>query len=128
MASIVIERGKNQGKRISIQSFPFTIGRDTANGLQVDDEEVSREHLRVKRRGNLYILEDLGSRNGTYVNGDRIVNTTLTNGDKVLNGTTEFKFLASHAEIHITDEFIGSNGEERAHEASGMSQSISLNS
>lgn len=105
MASIVVERGKNKGQRVLIKSFPFTVGRDAPNGLTIDDAEVSRLHFKIKCRGDLYILEDLGSRNGTYVNGERSINTTLTNGDKILIGSTELQFLAAHAEIHISKEF-----------------------
>ena len=127
MASIVIERGNEKGKRIQIDKFPFSIGRDLENDLALDDEEVSREHMRIKRRGNLYILEDFGSRNGTYVNGDRVVNTTLTNGDKILLGTTELKFLAAHADIHIIHEFSDLGKQEKFHEVMGFSGSFSLN-
>ena len=71
MSYVVIERGKNAGDRIEIKSYPTTIGRSRTNHVQIDDAESSRVHVRIKKRGKLYILEDLESRNGTYVNGDR---------------------------------------------------------
>lgn len=79
----------------------MTIGRDSSNTVLIDDDEVSRFHLRIKKRGRLFILEDLESRNGTYLNGDRILNSIVQNGDKILIGSTEFTFLTSESDIHL---------------------------
>ena len=75
MSYVLIERGKSAGNRIEIKNFPISIGRSKTNFIQIDDVESSREHVRIKKRGKLYILEDLESRNGTYVNGDKVINT-----------------------------------------------------
>lgn len=106
MAFLVVLRGKNKGKRIRIEEYPFILGRDAKKcHYVVEDNEISRKHLRIKKRGSIYIAEDLDSRNGSYINGDKILNTTLTNGDNILLGTTELQFLAAHQEIHIAHEF-----------------------
>ena len=106
MSYVVIERGKNAGDRIEIKSYPTTIGRSRTNHVQIDDAESSRVHVRIKKRGKLYILEDLESRNGTYVNGDRVVNTTLKSGDKILIGSTELVFLAPEDNVQIITEIM----------------------
>ena len=106
MASLVIERGPDSGKRIHLDEFPVTIGRDRKNTVMLRDHETSRHHLRIKKRGNLYILEDLESMNGTFINGDRVINSTLKNGDKILLGTSEIIFHTSAQTINLSSEFL----------------------
>lgn len=106
MAFLVIERGKEAGSRISLTEFPVSVGRDASNTVVVNDDQSSRYHLRIKKRGQLYILEDLDSRNGTYVNGDKVLNAALQSGDKILVGSTELVFLASEPNIEIASEII----------------------
>lgn len=66
-----------------------TIGRAEDNAIVLDDDQVSRRHAVVHRQGNHYIVEDLGSRNGTSVNGNRIAAPTLLHpGDTLCVGRT----------------------------------------
>jgi len=106
MSLLIVERGGGAGKRLPLVHFPITIGRDPANSVPVDDEEVSRFHLRIKKRGRLIICEDLESKNGTFINGDRILNSILKNGDKLLVGQTEFQFVASESDIQLAQEIL----------------------
>ena len=107
MTFLAVERGKDAGKRYELKNFPVTIGRDSSsNTIAVNDGEASRQHIRIKKRGRLYILEDLESRNGTYVNGDKVVNTTLKSGDKILMGSTELTFFAPDSEITIPTDYL----------------------
>jgi HD-GYP domain-containing protein (c-di-GMP phosphodiesterase class II) len=104
MSLIIVERGKDQGKRLPLLEFPITIGRDPANALVIDDDGVSRFHLRIKKRGKIFVCEDLDSRNGTFLNGDRILNSIVKNGDKILVGMTELQFLTSESDIQIATD------------------------
>jgi HD-GYP domain-containing protein (c-di-GMP phosphodiesterase class II) len=106
MALLIVERGNGAGKRIQLAEFPVTIGRDVANTIVVDDDEVSRFHLRIKKRGRLFILEDLESKNGSYLNGDRILNSIVQHGDKVLIGSTEFQFVGSEPHVQLATEIL----------------------
>lgn len=106
MSLLIVERGPNTGKRLPLTQFPVTIGRDATNTIVIDDDEVSRFHLRIKRRGRLYICEDLESKNGTYINGDKILNSIVQNGDKILVGGVEFQFVTSEANIHLAGEIL----------------------
>jgi len=106
MTVLIVERGADSGKRIVLAQFPITIGRDATNSVVLDDEEVSRFHLRIKRRGRLFICEDLESRNGTFINGDRVLNSILQNNDKLLVGSTEFQFVTSEPNIQLTNEIL----------------------
>jgi len=69
---LVIHAGPLAGKGFPITGRELTFGRDPDNHIVLDDTEVSRHHARLVRRQNQVILEDLGSTNGTLVNGQRI--------------------------------------------------------
>lgn len=85
--------------RVTVEQFPVTIGRDAKNNIAIPDEQISRFHLRIKKRGRLLIAEDLESRNGTFVNGDRIVNSVIRSGDKIRIGATEIAVFSTESEI-----------------------------
>lgn len=71
---------------------PVVVGRDAA-GLKLRDGNTSRQHLVVRRDGDRYTLADLGSTNGTMLNGDLVRGATeLRDGDKILLGQTVIKF------------------------------------
>ncbi|RPI49938.1 MAG: FHA domain-containing protein [Chloroflexi bacterium] len=71
-------------QRWSLAAPVTTIGRWQDNDLVVDDRWVSRHHARVRREGDQYLIEDLGSKNGTLVNGRRISGPTLlADGDEI---------------------------------------------
>lgn len=69
-----------------------TIGRHPSNTIVLPFESISRFHARIDRRGDYYIVQDLNSSNGSYVNSERITQMTLHNGDTVTFGNVEFLF------------------------------------
>ncbi len=106
MSLLIVERGPNAGTRIPLTVFPVTIGRDPQNDIVINDEECSRFHLRLKQRGNLMIIEDLESRNGTYINGDRTLNAVIKNGDRILIGNTELSYAGATPNIQLATEIM----------------------
>ncbi|MEU9559294.1 DUF1707 and FHA domain-containing protein [Streptomyces fumanus] len=75
---------------------PLRIGRDPANGLRLTHETVSRVHAELSRQGGLWVLRDLGSTNGTTVNGRRVVGAAVVReGDQIGFGQMAFR-LAAH--------------------------------
>ena len=104
-ATLVIERGTSAGKRFQLSSPEANIGRWDADGgvfpevdLDSDDPEakVSRRHARISLRDGNYLIEDLGSTNGTFINrgrrlapGDR---QPLKDGDEIIVGKTFLRF------------------------------------
>jgi len=70
---LVMRLGPTPGKVIPLSSNEFSLGRDIVNEIIVNDPEISRKHARFVRVGSGYQLEDLGSTNGTYVNGQRLM-------------------------------------------------------
>lgn len=63
---------------------PLRIGRDPASGLRISHETVSRVHAELRQQGGLWVLRDLGSTNGTTVNGRRVVGAAVVReGDQI---------------------------------------------
>lgn len=68
------------------------IGRDPSNHISADDEFISGRHARIERREGKYVLKDLRSRNGTFVNGAKVLEAVLRDGDRIRIGTAEYRF------------------------------------
>ncbi|WP_326653337.1 MULTISPECIES: DUF1707 and FHA domain-containing protein [unclassified Streptomyces] len=75
--------------------YPLRIGRDPANGLRLSHDTVSRLHAELSHQGSLWILRDLGSTNGTTVNGRRVTGSVVVHdGDMVGFGRMSFRLAA----------------------------------
>jgi hypothetical protein len=84
---LVMRQGPQPDRRIPLDKDAMTVGRAEDNDIVVDDAEISRHHARLTRQGDNWLLEDLGSRNGTFVSGQRISGpVTLTPGAQVSFG------------------------------------------
>lgn len=84
--------GTLEGQRFAFQQG-ITIGRDPTSGIAIADAFVSHHHARVYLLQNQYVLEDLGSRNHTYVNGKPLTGRTyLKVGDQIQIGRVLFQF------------------------------------
>lgn len=66
---------------VEMRSARFRIGRSPDNDLILSTPDISREHACISRIGNVFYIEDTGSRHGTFVNGDRVLSCRLTDGD-----------------------------------------------
>ncbi len=106
MSFFLVARGPDAGKRIPLTDFPVTVGRDPVNEVVLGDDEVSRFHCRIKKRGRIFVIEDLDSRNGCYVNGDRVLNSIIQNGDRILIGGSELMFVTSDSEIQLPGDIL----------------------
>ncbi|MBN1956296.1 MAG: FHA domain-containing protein [Anaerolineae bacterium] len=81
---LVMTQGPQSGQTFTLDSEIITIGRDPSNDLAIGHLQVSRQHARLTLQGGVIVLEDLGSTNGTFVNGMRLTSPhTLANGDVV---------------------------------------------
>jgi hypothetical protein len=68
----VMRSGPTVGAVYPLESESISIGRDASNGIQINDAEMSRRHARLQFQGGKYVIEDVGSTNGTHVNGQRL--------------------------------------------------------
>lgn len=90
MAVLVFLHGPQAGNRFTLSGDEMTIGRRSTNDVVLKDPQVSRVHAVVMRRGGALIIEDLGSHNGTYINGERISGPRqLHHGDSVTIGESK---------------------------------------
>jgi len=91
---LILVSGPNLGEVFPLLGDELTIGRAPPADVQIIDEGMSRRHARVSRQGDAMVLEDLGSRNGTFCNGVKITRHELREGDKVqLGARTVFRFV-----------------------------------
>lgn len=87
--------GANAGTTYTIPEGSSTLGRAGDADIHIESSDVSRKHLRIDRSGARVDIADLGSTNGTRVNGETIQRATLRNGDEVAVGTQALRFSAS---------------------------------
>lgn len=85
----------DDGRRLEIGEAPLTVGRMPECDVVLSDPNVSRRHAEVRRQGNGFVVVDLGSTNGTRVNGAVVKERALTDGDEIVVGSTKLRFEAS---------------------------------
>ncbi len=86
---LIVRRGPQPNQIYELNKDIITLGRDITNDIVINDPEVSRHHCRMTRGGGGYTLEDLGSTNGTFVNGQRLTGARpLAGGDMIGLGET----------------------------------------
>jgi predicted component of type VI protein secretion system len=95
---LTIRQGPVPGKVHELAKDVMTIGRDVNNDLVINDSEVSRNHARLTSQSGGYLIEDLASTNGTFVNGQRLIGPKLLNSSDVVGlGETivlEYSYIA----------------------------------
>jgi hypothetical protein len=83
----VMRTGPNPGKIYPLEAPEVIIGREASNGVAINDAEISRKHAKLSLHGSAYVIQDLGSTNGSFVNGQRITGTQVLNpGDTISFG------------------------------------------
>ena len=94
-ATLTVKNGPDAGKVVDLPEGELLIGRIEPAGLVVNDSEVSRRHARLNCRGGGFYVEDLGSVNGTQLDGEPVRDPRpLRNGAIIRIGTSILKFLA----------------------------------
>ena len=91
---LVVEESRVLAAGVDVQlTGVVTVGRSPANDVVLDETVVSAAHAELRREGGAYIIRDLGSTNGTFVNGERVGEAQLTNGSMLRVGDTTFRYL-----------------------------------
>jgi pSer/pThr/pTyr-binding forkhead associated (FHA) protein len=86
MLRILLKFDRSIIKELKIDRDEIIIGRDSGNDVQIDNEAVSREHAKIIRDQNYYLIEDLTSTNGTFVNGKQVNKKFLKEDDEITIG------------------------------------------
>ncbi|MBY0587439.1 FHA domain-containing protein [bacterium] len=94
MASLTVIKGPDKGRRYDLTVDRPTIGRDATSTIRLHDGEISRHHAEIRKTTNGFIVYDLQSSNGTYLNGERIQYALVKTGDRVRCGQTEMIFTS----------------------------------
>jgi pSer/pThr/pTyr-binding forkhead associated (FHA) protein len=90
---LVVKRGPNVGSRFALDRDLIRAGRHPESDIFLDDITVSRRHVEIRREGDGYVVHDVGSLNGTYLNRERVDSARLHNGDELQIGTFKLVFL-----------------------------------
>lgn len=106
-ACLVVINGLDLGRKYALDQNSLLIGRSSKADIQIDQDSLSRNHAMLLNDGARFLVRDLGSTNGTYVNDRQVKEHTLRDGDQIRVGRTIFKFLmgsniesAYHEEIY----------------------------
>ena len=134
---VVILNGAMVGNHF-IDKGRITIGRRSGSGICLDDPGVSKEHAVIQTVGNDHIFEDLGSTNGSTINGSRIAKHILQNGDVIELGAYQLKYANIKANpemdydrtmmIHTVDREVGAVPQSAGRDVSHASVSTARSS
>ncbi len=96
-AALIVASGHQAGTRYAITSELMTVGRHPESDIFLDDITVSRRHVELSANNVGYVIRDVGSLNGTYLNGERLEDSEalLTNGDELQIGKFKLLYLVS---------------------------------
>ena len=97
-ALLVVRRGPNSGSRFLLDSDTTTAGRHPSSDIFLDDVTVSRRHVEIVAGPDGFVVRDVGSLNGTYLNRERIEEAPLANGDELQIGKFKLVFLQGGSE------------------------------
>ena len=93
-AMLVVRRGPNAGSRFLLDKEVITAGRHPESDIFLDDITVSRRHAEVQRVSSGFVVRDVGSLNGTYLNRERVEESPIKNGDELQVGKFKLVFFA----------------------------------
>jgi phosphoserine phosphatase RsbU/P len=106
--ALVFVQGSEQ-KNIVLNRTPFSVGRKVDKDLVIADPRVSRDHAQIMQDGQEFFIEDLGSKHGTFVNGERIQRQKLERGDRLEFGARDSAYVLfnpAHATSNTAREFL----------------------
>lgn len=91
----ILYRVEKNGAKVQhwdINCVPVLIGRSPVANIRVDDEGMSRRHLMILRDEDGFVVQDLNSRNGTWLKEERVSSASLQDHDRIRAGSTVFEF------------------------------------
>jgi|SRR3954467_14197237 len=88
----ILDEGGELTEQWQLGGRPLTVGRGDTADVKIDDDGLSRRHFTIVREGGEFVVRDLSSRNGTWIEGERRTHAILRDGDSIQAGRTVFKF------------------------------------
>ena len=105
MPRLIVTRGVDEGKQFELAAASVTVGRHSSNAVALHDTQVSRRHLELRAEsGGGFWLVDLGSGNGTLLNGHAIQEAPLRSGDTITVGQSILMYIAGRTDAGPGDE------------------------
>ncbi|NCA11405.1 FHA domain-containing protein [bacterium] len=103
MSCLYVIQGRNRGDRFDLAAHTgaISIGREPGNFIRLDDREVSRLHAEIRRVDGGFVVGDLNSSNGTFVNNRKVERATLASGDQIQVGRTVMVYSKDHDEEQV---------------------------
>jgi sigma-B regulation protein RsbU (phosphoserine phosphatase) len=129
-AVLLVLAPSGQRSRLTLDSLPFGIGRQSGNSLVLRDNRTSRNHCRILFENGAYVVEDLNSRHGTWVNGQRVARHVLRNSDRIEFGVRDSYQLTFSAEKQDFQRLLGKWGaaQPSASDSGGAGDLVKLRS
>jgi HD-GYP domain-containing protein (c-di-GMP phosphodiesterase class II) len=112
MAGIRIKNGPAQGQTFTVREEPLIVGRDAACDISLQDKGASRRHAEIFCIGEMCFIRDLDSRNGSFVNDNKVTEEMLRDGDRIQIGGTVMTFealggVSSSPDLEFSEEELG---------------------
>jgi nitrogen-specific signal transduction histidine kinase len=104
---LIVVKGADEGKQFELTGPILGIGRESMNQIRLHDTEVSRRHAEFRETSEGYVLFDLGSINGTFVNNQPIKDAVLQSGDQIQVGQTVLVYSAGRTEPQAATDLAG---------------------
>jgi predicted component of type VI protein secretion system len=99
---LIVVSGPVTGEVFLLEADEIVLGREPANAVAIVDPSLSRRHCAISRTADGWTLRDLGSFNGTFVNGESVSERVLVHGDRVRIAATELLFHAARASVEFS--------------------------
>lgn len=103
---LIAREGELAGQRWTIDTDEFVVGRGSDSNLVLPERQVSRYHIKILRQNGRFFLQDLGSKNGTHLNGEQVTGTVpLQDGDEIqIALCVKLVFVGTDATLPLTFE------------------------
>lgn len=127
MCSVFVLEGPDSGRSFELQNVPLCVGRFPDNHIVLRDDFVSRKHFALGKTDKGYFIEDLGSKNGTYVNGEKItpgIRVPVDERHFISAGTT--LICLGQKNSAFVKAYLGTVKALKAWEPSGMKETLIL--
>ncbi|HMJ24888.1 MAG TPA: FHA domain-containing protein, partial [Pyrinomonadaceae bacterium] len=103
---LIAINGSLKGNTFALDEDQITIGRESASGVSLAHSSVSRRHCLIKRHGDEFVIADLDSFNGTFVNGVPVKEQILAHADQIKIGSIALLFLSDEGEDPSTSNLV----------------------